>query len=62
VRCYVCLDRSGRLVEAVAVCRFCMVGLCAEHLREEEGIPGPAGVKSHCGHRPGRRRPGPAPS
>jgi hypothetical protein len=53
--CHECAQR-GRTQSAVALCRSCLIGLCAAHLAEEErragGLP-----RFGCHHRPdpGRR-------
>lgn len=48
--CHEC-SRSGVDRPAVGLCRFCMVGLCKQHLREVYNNP-PAVPQYACKHEP----------
>jgi hypothetical protein len=49
--CHECLT-SGADRQAVAVCKFCMVGLCKQHLVESFRAPGGVAPQYACKHQP----------
>jgi len=50
MQCYLC-DSTGRVAEAVAICRQCGVALCRNHMDEGLLAPRPAGhVRAGCVH------------
>ena len=55
MRCYECA-REGRVETAVALCRSCLVGLCARHRELTASAGGPGGTAIGCMHeQPGCR-------
>ena len=52
MNCYLC-DAVERERGAVAICQYCGIALCREHLHEDLVVPGRAGLAGRtCTHSP----------